>query len=66
MLNMSSLAVEIKSGQTVTGDYGKGIRFWNKMTQTEGGFVVYGGDQLQHRSNGITIVPIKEMNKIFL
>lgn len=56
--------VEIKSGQTVTGDYLKGIQFWNKMTQTEGGFVVYGGDMMQNRSNGIRIVPFKEMNTI--
>ena len=44
--------------------YRKGIQFWNKMTQTEGGFVVYGGDLMQKRSNGITVVPYKEMNTI--
>jgi len=45
-------------------DYFKGIQFWNKMTQTGGGFVVYGGDKTQKRSNGITVVPFKEMNTI--
>lgn len=58
------IPIEIKSGQTVTGDYLKGIQFWNKMTQTEGGFVVYGGDLMQKRSNGIRIVPFKEMDTI--
>lgn len=58
------IPVEIKSGQTVTADYLKGIQFWNKMTQTEGGFVVYGGDTIQKRSNGISIVPYKELNAI--
>jgi uncharacterized protein len=58
------IPVEIKSGQTVTSDYLKGILFWNKMTQTEGGFVVYGGDTTQKRSGGITVVPFKEMNTI--
>jgi predicted AAA+ superfamily ATPase len=58
------IPIEIKSGQTVTGDYFKGIQFWNKMTQTEGGYVVYGGDMLQKRSNGIMVVPYKEMNTI--
>lgn len=58
------IPIEIKSGQTVTGDYFKGIQFWNKMTQTEGGFVVYGGDMLQKRSNGIMVVPYQEMNTI--
>lgn len=58
------IPIEIKSGQTVTGDYFKGIEFWNKMTQTEGGYVVYGGDMMQKRSNGITVVPYKQMNMI--
>lgn len=58
------IPIEIKSGQTVTGEYLKGIQFWNKMTQSEGGFVVYGGDMMQNRSNRITIVPFKEMNTI--
>jgi len=58
------IPIEIKSGQTVTGDYFKGIQFWNKMTQTEGGYVVYGGDMLQKRSNGIMVVPYQEMNTI--
>ncbi len=58
------IPIEIKSGQTVTGDYFKGIQFWNKMTQTEGGFVVYGGDMLQKRSNGILVVPYQELTTI--
>lgn len=58
------IPIEIKSGKTVTGDYFKGIQFWNKMTKTEGGFIVYDGDMIQKRSNGITVVPFKEMNTI--
>ena len=58
------IPIEIKSGQTVTGEYFKGIQFWNKMAQTEGGFVVYGGDTLQKRSNGITVVPFKDIETI--
>lgn len=58
------IPIEIKSGQTVTDDYFKGILFWNKMAQTEGGFVVYGGDMMQKRSNRITVVPFKEISSI--
>lgn len=58
------MPIEIKSGQTVTGEYFRGIQYWNKMTKTEGGFVVYGGDMIQKRSNGITVVPYTEMNTI--
>lgn len=56
--------VEIKSGQTVMDDFFKGIRFWNKLTGTEGGFLIYGGDMLQKRSNGVTVVPLKDMHLI--
>ena len=58
--------VEIKSGQTVQNNYFKGIHYWHKMTQTEGGFVVYGGEFLQKRSGGITVVPFNEMQVISL
>ena len=63
-IGSNKIPVEIKSGQTVTSDYTKGILFWNKMTKTEGGFIVYGGDMMQNRSNGIRIVPFKEIDTI--
>ncbi len=56
--------VEIKSGQTITGDYVKGIRYWNKITGSTGGYVVYGGELSQHHSDGISIVPYGELNTI--
>jgi len=55
--------VEIKSGQTVTTDDFKGILFWNKISKTEGGYVVYGGDMKQNRSNGITVVPFRDFTE---
>lgn len=55
------LPIEIKSGRTVTSDYFKGLNFWNKLTGNKGGMVVYGGDMKQSRSNGITVVPIKDL-----
>lgn len=58
------IPVEIKSGQTISNDFFKGINFWNKMAKTEGGIVIYGGDMLQKRSNGITIVPLNDINTI--
>lgn len=47
--------IEIKSGQTITQAYFKGIDFWNKLTGTSGGAVIYAGDQGQKRSNGIEV-----------
>jgi uncharacterized protein len=60
------VAVEIKSGQTVTADYFKGIRFWNKITGSQGGYVIYGGETSQQRSDGIRVVPWGEVKDFFL
>lgn len=57
--------IEIKSGQTITSDYFKGLLFWNKMTDTQGGYVVYAGDTPQHRSNGIQVVPFRQITQNF-
>jgi uncharacterized protein len=58
------LPVEIKSGKTVTNEYFKGIQFWNKITQTQGGYIVYGGDMKQNRSNEIKVLPFRDLNQI--
>jgi len=49
--------VEIKSGKTITPEFFKNFKFWQKISGTEGGFVIYGGEQIQNRSNGLKIVP---------
>jgi uncharacterized protein len=49
--------IEIKAGKTVTSDYFKNLQFWNKITGTEIGSVVYAGEVLQKRSNGINVIP---------
>lgn len=49
--------IEIKSGKTITPDFFKNFRFWEKISGTEGGTVIYGGEQVQKRSNGVKIVP---------
>ena len=58
------LPVEIKSGKTVSEDFFKGLKFWEKLTQQEGGFIIYDGDTLQKRSIGITVVPLKNIESI--
>ncbi len=54
--------IEIKSGQTITNNYFKGIKYWNKITKTNGGYVVYGGSMEQKRSNEITVLPYYAMS----
>ncbi|MHC1779116.1 MAG: ATP-binding protein [Bacteroidales bacterium] len=56
--------VEIKSGQTVTNEYFKGIQFWNKISGTQSGYIIYGGNTDQHRSNGISVVRLGNLAKV--
>ncbi len=49
--------IEIKSGKTITADYFKGIKFWNKLTRKEEGTIIYAGNELQKRSGGFKIIP---------
>lgn len=59
------IPVEIKSGQTITKDYFKGIHYWQKLTQTEGGFVVYSGDEMQWRGQQVTVLPYHNLEAIY-
>ncbi|RTY66247.1 ATP-binding protein [Flavobacterium sp. GSP27] len=61
---MDIIPIEIKSGQTITIDYFKGVVYWNKLAQKEGGYVIYGGDLVQKRSNSITAIPFSAINSI--
>ncbi|MCF8295597.1 MAG: ATP-binding protein [Bacteroidales bacterium] len=57
----SLVPIEIKSGQTITNEYLRGISFWNKISQTQGGTIIYGGEIKQSRSNGIVVLPFREL-----
>ena len=52
---------EVKSSQTITSEYTKGIEFWNKMNLSKGGNVIYGGHQPRQRSDGIKILGIRNV-----
>jgi uncharacterized protein len=56
--------IEIKSGQTVTADYFKGLNFWNKLNGLTEGTVVYAGTEYQKRSNGFEVFPWNKINEI--
>ena len=49
------LALEIKSGQTISKDFFKGLLYWSKISgiKTTDTYLVYGGDQSQERKDGI-------------
>jgi predicted AAA+ superfamily ATPase len=58
--------VEIKAGKTITSDYFKNFQFWNKMTGDNKGCVIYAGNELQKRSNGITVMPWNNSQSLLL
>lgn len=58
------LPVEIKSGKTVSPDYLKGIRYWQKLSGCPDGYVIYGGKTAQKRS-GATILPWLQCLQVF-
>lgn len=62
---ISQIPVEIKSGQTLSEESLRGLRFWSKLTGIEGGYLIYGGGEIQKRSNGITAVPFNSLNIIY-
>ena len=48
--------VEIKSGQTIISDFFKGLNFWEKLSGSPGGALIYGGKNNQIRSNKIRVI----------
>jgi len=59
------LAIEIKSGKTISSDYFKGISYWHKISNTTGGTIIYDGSTKQSRSNAINIIPICQINSLY-
>ncbi|MBN1128123.1 MAG: DUF4143 domain-containing protein [Chitinispirillaceae bacterium] len=45
------IPVEIKSGQTVSDDYFKNLRYFNELSGKRGGFIIYGGNESQPRTD---------------
>jgi uncharacterized protein len=57
--------IEIKSGQTINSDWLKGVKYWQILTKYTGNsYVIYGGDDIQNRSEGIVIQGWKEISKL--
>lgn len=60
---MELTPVEAKSGSTITGDYFKGLAYWQKLSGTKKGVVFYGGDERQERSTGVTVEPWRALGE---
>ncbi len=53
-LGVTMVPVEIKSGETITKDFFKGLKRWCELASVDpsNGYVIYGGDDEQKRSMG--------------
>lgn len=60
------IPVEIKVGKTITQEYFKGLNYWNKLTNTSGGKVIYGGEGYQKRSQDLEVIPFEALTDIKL
>ena len=60
------LPLEIKSGKTVTDDFFKGLDYWRKLSGVDQGYLVYDGNTAQERSNGISVIPLRELGNFDL
>ena len=58
-------AIEIKSGQTISLDYWKGLKFWHELTQNDpqNSMIVYGGNESQKRT-GAKVFCWKEVSDL--
>lgn len=52
------IPIEIKSGKTITSEYFKGLKYWNKLIGCQGGKVIYGGEDYQKRSDNFEVIPL--------
>ncbi len=54
---LSAIPVEIKSGQTVTGEFFRGLEYWMKISGAKKGSVIYAGESSQNMSSGVDVIP---------
>jgi len=60
---LSLVPVEIKAGKTVNNEFFGNITYWNKLSGATKGYIAYAGNQIEERSNGITVLNWFELLK---
>lgn len=60
---LSLVPVEIKAGKTVNNEFFGNITYWNKLSGATSGYIAYAGNQIEERSNGITVLNWFELLK---
>jgi predicted AAA+ superfamily ATPase len=60
----SLIPIEIKSGKTITNDFFKGLKYWQKLSGFDAGYVVYSGSDIQNRSDELKVLPYNQLEAI--
>ncbi|SEJ43357.1 hypothetical protein SAMN05216327_11071 [Dyadobacter sp. SG02] len=60
---LALVPVEIKAGKTVNNEFFGNIAYWNKLSGATTGYIAYAGNQIEERSNGITVLNWFELLK---
>jgi len=63
---LKQIPIEIKSGKTISEDFFRGLKYWEKLTGEKEAYLVYDGTEKQSRSDGITVLPLTGIAKFQL
>jgi len=61
----SLFPIEIKSGKTLNPEFLSGLLFYQKISGKSGAALIYGGDSVQKRSNGISVFPWNKVKNVW-
>jgi len=56
------IPIEIKAGKTINTEFFKNLLYWNGLSGMKKCYLIYTGDELQKRSNGIEVINLAEMS----
>ena len=57
--------IEIKSGKTITSNWFKNLKYWQKLSNQDQAFILYGGTQEQKRTDMTTVLNWKNLSFIY-
>ncbi|HYG01555.1 MAG TPA: ATP-binding protein [Chryseosolibacter sp.] len=61
---ITQTAVEIKSAETLSKDFLKGLLYWEKLTGTKEGKLIYGGESVRHSYEGFEVMNWKSLPEV--
>ncbi len=62
--NGKLIPLEIKSGETITSDFFKNIYYWQRLSASNQGYIIYGGNNTQMREN-VKVIPWSNLKILY-